>query len=425
MKILIVNTYDIGGAANACLRLHEGLLKNGIDSNVLLRDQHKKILNTHKLNAVKKKKSRTQRVWDKFSSILKTLNIVKDKPSKNAVFIKDRASTLELFSSPTSNYDITASDLYKEADIINLHWVADFLDYKSFFEKNTKLVIWTLHDMNPFTGGEHYEEQFLGIDNFGKPLPRQITVLEEKVFKKVLSFKIKLFKKVENLTIVAPSIWLVEEAKKSQTFNGKQVLHIPYGLNKDIFKPRDKNNSRDILKIPKDKKVILFVAESIDNNRKGFNYLKIAFEQLESEDVVLCAVGNKNEVLASINNVIELGMINDELLMSKVYSAADVFVIPSLMDNLPNTVLESLMCGTPVIGFPIGGIPDMIENGVNGLITKEISVSSLLETIKLFLTEDLIFDRNLIRKEAVKKYALEVQVNRYMELFNNVLRNVN
>jgi glycosyltransferase involved in cell wall biosynthesis len=176
------------------------------------------------------------------------------------------------------------------------------------------------------------------------------------------------------------------------------------------------------LDIPKDKKVILFVADLISNHRKGFLYLKKAFEKLDSEDVVLCAIGNKSGELKSLNNIKELGPIYDERLMSIAYSAADVFVIPSLMDNLPNTVLESLMCGTPVIGFPIGGITDMVQHGINGLLVKEVGVNALHETLNSFLNTIDTFDSERIRRDAVRKYDLKVQANSYIHLFESILK---
>jgi glycosyltransferase involved in cell wall biosynthesis len=225
---------------------------------------------------------------------------------------------------------------------------------------------------------------------------------------------------VDNLTIVAPSEWLAQEARKSEVFKGKSVLCIPYGLNAEIYSPRDQDYSRDLLNIPRNKKVILFVADSISNNRKGFIFLKRAFQQLTNENVVLCAIGQKNSELDCIDNILELGPIYDERLMSIAYSAADVFVIPSLMDNLPNTVLESIMCGTPVIGFPVGGIPEMIVDGENGLLTKDISVSSLVETLSKFLDFPGRFDRKRIRENAVEKYEQKVQAERYISLFKKI-----
>ncbi len=423
MNVLIVNTYDVGGAANACLRLHQGLLHEGVDASVLLKEKRKTNYNTYQFKPEVIKLSRWQKLKNKLKSLLNSISVSKHTPvlTKSA-FLKDRAKELEWFSYPNSNYDITTSLLYQQADIINLHWVSDFLDYSSFFEKNTKPVVWTLHDMNPFTGGEHYSEDYCGIDDSGFPITRTITALEQEIFIRNIEIKQRALKPINNLTIVAPSKWLAEEAKKSLVFSSKSVLHIPYGLDSNIFMPRDRNYSRSVFNIPFDKKVLVFVADSISSHRKGFAYLQRAFQQLKRDDVVLCAIGDSNDTLDVGNNIIELGPIYDERLMSMVYSAADAFIIPSLMDNLPNTVLESLMCGTPVIGFPVGGIPDMIYNGQNGLISKDISVSSLLESLNLFFEMDGTFDRAKIRDEAVKDYNLSVQANRYVNLFKSLLQ---
>jgi glycosyltransferase involved in cell wall biosynthesis len=122
-----------------------------------------------------------------------------------------------------------------------------------------------------------------------------------------------------------------------------------------------------------------------------------------------------------MNNIKELGAISDERLMSIVYSAADVFIIPSLMDNLPNTVLEALMCGTPVIGFPIGGIPDMLQNGFNGLVTSEVNSLSLCETIEIFLKTKDSFNRDEIRNNALSKYSYHIQAKNYLKLYKSIL----
>jgi glycosyltransferase involved in cell wall biosynthesis len=368
MKILIVNTYDNGGAANACLRLHEGLLSEGIDSKVLLKRKQKSLPKTFQFNGKLQKISKLKLLKEKGIAFLRVLGILnKKKSSDEQSFLKQRSSSLELFSFAHSNFDITTSPLYEEADLINLHWVAHLLDYESFFRKNTKPVVWTLHDMNPFTGGEHYLESFFDMDSKGYPLAREFSVKEKYFQDNILSLKVEAIQKVSNINVVAPSKWLVKEAKKSLVFKNKELYHIPYGINSEIFQPRDKHYSRNILNLPNNKKIILFVADSINNNRKGYAYLKMALENMQNDNVILCAIGRKKSTLESEKNIIELGPIYDERLMSIVYSAADVFVIPSLMDNLPNTVLESLMCGTPVIGFSIGGITDMIQHGTNGL----------------------------------------------------------
>lgn len=423
MRILIVNTYDNGGAANSCKRLHLGLLFEGITSNVLLRFKQNNWSNSFCLKQTSKVLTLYNKIENRVRLILKKLRIYDTVDDSNCkeFFLNNRHKGLELFSFPYSKYDITESELYKEATIVNLHWVAGFLDYSSFFQKNTKPVVWTLHDMNPFTGGEHYLEEYLGIDDLGYPINRKISKEEINVAQENISIKMKAISKIDNLTIVAPSEWLAEEARKSDVFKGKHVYCIPYGLDSEIFAPRDKNYSRALFNIPKDKKVILFVADSIDNQRKGFVFLQKAFQLIADSNIVLCAIGNKNSDLESLENILELGPIYDERLMSVAYSAADVFILPSLMDNLPNTVLESLMCGTPVIGFPVGGMHDMIQNRVNGFLTEEISVESLVKTINEFLKNTDCFNKIEIRENALKKYDQKVQSQRYIDLFTNIL----
>ncbi|RTZ02915.1 glycosyltransferase [Flavobacterium sp. RSP49] len=424
MKVLLINTHDVGGAAKACKCLHSGFLFEGITSNVLLRFKQNNWVNSNCFKQPQQTFTRFDKVRNKVKRILKELklyNTINVSNIEEQLFLSQRDSRLEMFSFPDSNLDVTTSELYKEAEIVNLHWVANFLDYTSFFKKNTKPVVWTLHDMNPFTGGDHYIEKYMGIDESGYPIIRTVSEEEISIAKKNIELKKKAITKIPSLTIVAPSEWLAAEARRSEVFKNKKVYCIPNSLDSEIYAPRDKNYSRDLLNIPKNKKVILFVADSIDNNRKGFVFLKRAFEQLADSNLVLCAIGNKSSELDSNDNIYELGPIFDEKLMSIAYSAADVFVIPSVMDNLPNTVLESLMCGTPVIGFPVGGIPDMIQDGVNGFITEEISVGSLFKTIKKFLNNPSCFDEFEIRNNAIKKYDQKVQSQKYMNLFNNIL----
>jgi glycosyltransferase involved in cell wall biosynthesis len=424
MKVLIVNTYDKGGAANSCKRLHLGLLLEGISSKVLLKFKQNNWPDSFCFKQPQKKLPLSLKIGNKVKRILKEIkpyNIRDEVKDKKQSFLNNRNRGLEMFSFPNSDLDIKQTEIYKEADIVNLHWVANFLDYQTFFEKINKPVVWTIHDMNPFSGGEHYEEKHIGIDELGFPKNREFSIVEKKVATENIDLKKQAVAKTDNLTIVAPSEWLAEQARMSEVFKDIPVLCIPYGIDSQIYSPRDKDFSRSILNIPKDKKVILFVADSIDNNRKGFVFLKKALEQLADSNLVLCAIGNKYGNLESIDNVFELGPIFDERLMSVAYSAADVFVIPSLMDNLPNTVLESIMCGTPVIGFPVGGIPDMIQDGVNGFITKEISVNSLVETLNRFLDNPSCFNGVDIRNNAIKKYDQKIQAKKYIDLFNSIL----
>lgn len=427
MKVLIVNTYDRGGAANACIRLHSGLLHQGIDSKLLLLHKEKNVEESYAFEKPQIKTNRFKKVFQKVErKLLRKLGFAtrKQKESKEKNFLKSRAEGLELFSFPDSPYDITTSPLYKEADIINLHWVAGFLDYESFFRKNTKPVVWTLHDMNPFTGGEHYEETTLGMDVAGNPLSRVFNTTEQEIFTKVIKIKEQALQHVKNITVVAPSSWLATAARVSEIFRKFDTAHIPYGLDAMQFTTYDKTHARTVFNLPLNKKIVLFVADSVTNERKGFRFLLHALQMLQDLDILLCAVGRNSKELEQLENVVQLGYIEDERSLSMCYSAADVFVIPSIMDNLPNTVLESLYCGTPVIGFPVGGLVDMVQSGVNGILAQEISSRALANSIITFFKKANNYNTRQIRNDAIAMYSLEKQALAYNQIYKSVVRSV-
>lgn len=421
MKILLVNTFDKGGAANSCVRLHNELLINN-NSSLLLKNKTNHVPSSFTYYKNLPKTSRLIKIKNKLKKIISNFFFSEKEQNKKMV-LKNRSSGLDYFSFPETNYDITKTNLYKSADIINLHWVADFLDWKTFFKKNTKPVVWTLHDENPYLGGEHYNEKYFGIDDGGLPIERVYSDFEKKEISRQLNYKKEILKNISNIHIVSPSLWLLNSSKNSELFSKYPHYYIPYGYPVDVFKPYNKSFCREVLGIPIDKRVILFVSDSIKNSRKGFGYLKKAFEDISNEyknDLFLCAVGSNLEVNLN-ENIIELGRINDEKLMAMVYSASDLFVIPSLYDNLPNTMIESLLCGTPVIGFNIGGIPDVVIDQKTGYLCPEISVQSLKETIEKFLINPDIFDREKIAAISKSKYASNIQAKNYIELYQKIL----
>ena len=425
MKILIVNTYSQGGAANACIRLHEGLLNIGVDSKLLFRVKLKNVPQSYSFEETQIPYKGWQKKWFKWKYLLKELipYSLRKHIFSDEHYLKTRHSSLEHFSFPSSNYDITRSTLYREADIINLHWVAEFLNFDTFFKINTKPVIWTLHDMNPFSGGEHYVESRIGLDSEGNYISRKISSLEKDLFQSIISLKVKALENIEGLNIVAPSQWLCAEARESKVFRDFPVHNIPYGLDSNTFRLYDQQVARDILQIETDKPIILFVSDKIDSERKGIKYLIQALERIDPDRCILCVVGATNGL--NFENVKcelhLLGHVKDERIMSLCYNAADLFIIPSLMDNLPNTVLESLMCGTPVVGFRIGGIPDMVIDGQNGQLVDELSPVALANTISHVLNNLKKFDRDTISSNAISKYSLNIQAENYLELFEEIL----
>lgn len=420
MKVLHVSTFDRGGAATACIRLHEGLMQYGVDSRVLVYKRSKNYASVFEFGS-----SRTTSASERRARrALHLLGLHPDPVKSRDEIFKERfrqrlPPQTEYFSFPDSSFDITESALYKDADIIHLHWVSGFLDYASFFLKNKKATVWTLHDMEPFQGGFHYNGRFLGIDDEGKPSEFPMPADVMSIVSRNLEIKLKSFFSVRNLTLVAPSTWLKNASSNSKLFGRFKHHCIPYGVNSSVFIPRNKQYSKEVFGFPEDRLCFLFVSDDVSTSRKGFRFLQEALADVDSNKIFLCAVGT-NTVDFFASNVC-VGRIEDERLMSILYSAADAFVIPSLEDNFPNTVLEALMCGTPVIGFPTGGIPDMIKDGFNGYLCSEISVQSLRGSLFKFLQSPDIFKAADIRQDAVCRYDQSVQAKAYISLYEEIL----
>lgn len=331
-----------------------------------------------------------------------------------------------VFSDDRSRYGTSVLNQLPDCDIINLHWVAGFIDYTSFFlniSKQTKIV-WTLHDMNPFTGGCHYDNGCFGYLNQCGACPQLGSENPNDLSRKIWLRKKSILGRIqpERLQIVAPSLWLAREVGRSTLLNRFPITTIPNGLDTDAFAPRDKKAIRQALGISLSEKVVLFVAHDINDPRKGFKFLAAALEGLKKQrHMTLISIGKKCPEFEDQVKHIHLGNIESDLLLSLIYNAADVFVIPSLQDNLPNTVMESMACGTPVAGFYTGGIPDMVRNDITGLLVPSEDVSALQGAMISILNDKEKLEKMSFncRKIATQEYTLEIQANRYSDLYKN------
>jgi glycosyltransferase involved in cell wall biosynthesis len=413
-KILHINSFDQGGAANAALRLHSGLVAEQIQSTMVVRKRTRDISGLFTFPQTKKKN-----VWHK-EGLLRFFHGSK-RSDPLTEFKAGLPQHIQYFSYPFSNIDITESKFYQEADIIHLHWVAEFLDYSSFFKKNTKPVVWTLHDMEPFQGGLHYRDTANGINSSGYVQQAIIPSFVQTVIEKNILIKKDALINVKDIQVVAPSRWLMEESQKSELLGRFHHRTIPYGLDTRVFRPRDRTFSRDLLGIQKDVVCLLFVSDAVHTIRKGFIFLQEALKRLKIDNLLLLAIGKNDKGTIVTGNVKLLGRVDDERLMSAVYSAADAFIIPSIEDNLPNTVLESICCGTPVIGFPVGGIVDVIVNDFNGYVAQEVSVISLANTIEKFLDNLKRFNSDEIAKKASTDFDQSIQAKAYIKIYEKII----
>jgi len=316
-------------------------------------------------------------------------------------------NSFSLFSFPETLYDITQTQIYQEADVIHLHWVAGFLDYPSFFRKNKKPIVWTMHDMNPIMGGFHYQNDLLANE-----------ITHDREEKRLVQIKKDAYSNVINMSIVSPSSWLAEATQKSELLGNRSVQMIRYRVDLNVFHPRDKVEMRSLLNVPTDKKVYLIASQDLNDSRKGIDLVLPIIEHPVMQDVVFLLAGS-NFKGKQYPNVIALGGITDELLMSCVYNSADYFILSSREDNLPNTMLESIASGTPLIAFNIGDNKEVIEENNCGLICNEISTSSLLEGVQVSKSKS--FDANALHQVAIDIFEEKKVVHQYKAVYEKLL----
>jgi glycosyltransferase involved in cell wall biosynthesis len=291
-----------------------------------------------------------------------------------------------------------------------------------------KPMVWTLHDMNPFTGGCHYNcgcERYLEACG---SCPQLGSTDRQDLSSQVWNRKRMVLSHVNaaGLNIVAPSRWLAREAARSPIFGRFPVHVIPYGLDvQNTFVPRNREPIRDILGIPRNARVVLFVAETTDSPRKGMTLLLDALNAVAPavSDLFLLSLGKSKPRATLSVPWLHLGLLDNERFLAMVYNAADVFAICSVQDNLPNTVLEAIACGLPVIGTHVGGIPDMVRMGVNGFTVTASDTEAFAGALARILSDPGLSARmgTASRQIAVEEYPLELQARRYVDLYHRLL----
>ena len=297
----------------------------------------------------------------------------------------------------------------QEADVINLHWVGNILNYKKFFSNVKKPIVWTLHDMNPFLGVAHY----MGDRNKNTAY----NDLEEKI----TQIKYRAISNHHNIHIVNLCDWMAHYSMNSIVFKNRKYSIVPNSIDTEIFKLRDKDACRKVLGIPLDVRVVLFCAQSVKNHRKGFDLLLDALKKLKNK-CLLAIVGSVKETdLPKDICHISFGEIHDELTMSIIYSASDVFLLPSREDNLPNTMVESLCCGIPIISYANGGMRDVIKSEFSGMIVESQTSDAFANAIDEVLSDLSNYDNYAIAEEYSKMFAPAKQANDYISIYKSLI----
>lgn len=420
MKVLHISTADFGGAAIAAIRLHNALLAKNIDSSMLfLYRKNDSIPNSNKFEFIEKKRANYF-----IQQFLYFKNKIFHPPFSNDIINQQKLQNhpfgFEQFSFNRTDFDITQQKCYKEADIVHLHWIAGFVDY-IFFTKNKKPVVWTLHDMFPFTGGCHYSNGCNKYFTECKNCPQLQGTIDPNNAYKDQQYKKSCLSHVFP-TISSPSLWLKECSERSKLFGAFKNFHIPYSLDLSVYKFQEQSFCRKKFNLPQNKKILLFVCDTIENKRKGFDLLIDSLSLLQNSNIHICAIGERNDNTLKKSDITYLGRITDEHIMAMAYSAADAFILPSREDNLPNTMLEALSCGTPVISFSVGGMHEYIKTGFNGILAENLNAKSLANSINIFFQDKYVFNKHEIRKNAMKIFSPAIQANKYIEVYNSILQ---
>ncbi len=412
MRVLIVNTSEqAGGAAVAAGRLLRALNNNGVKAKMLVRE---KVTDTVTVCELPRSwRLRWNFLWERL-----------------VIFCHLHFSRKHLFEIDIANAgtDITRLREFQEADIIHLHWINQGMLSLDGIRKilcSGKPVVWTMHDIWPATAICHLTfacHHFTTRCNNCRLLPGKGS--DSDLAAKVWQRKLRMVSE-ENIYYVACSRWLESEARRSALLKGQKITNIPNPIDTNIYKRCNKSEARKRLGLPVDRRFILFASQRVTNENKGMDYLIEACGHLTDIPGVGIVIlgGHAEEVVSQLPfEAYPLGYVNDEKRIVDVYNAADVFVLPSLSENLPNTIMESMACGVPCVGFKVGGIPEEIDHRRNGYVAEYRNAEDLARGIRWILTEadyaELCADA--VRKVA-QSYSQQSVAMKYIEVYHQAM----
>ncbi|TVR99359.1 MAG: glycosyltransferase [Rhodospirillales bacterium] len=417
VQALHFSTHDQrGGAAIAAHRIHQGLRSLGVASRMVVA---KRSGNDPDVAAVQGPPGPLPvRFWRRLD---------RERLDRGLrAYARTQSPIRGLFTDDRVPGPDRLSETLPAAEVYHAHWVAGLLDYRRLFARlpaGTPFV-WTLHDMNPFTGGCHYA---LGCERYLErcgACPQLGSRNENDITGRGHRRKTSALRRLlpETTRIVAPSRWLAGDARRSALLARFETLTIPNPLDTDIFQPRDRATAREVFGLPQTARIVLFVADSLSDHRKGMDLLQSAVAGLPAEaGVTLAAVGGSKGGMDG--ECIALGRIDNPRIFSFALSAADVFVLPTRADNLPNVILEAMACGVPVVSFDVGGVPDMVRPGVTGLLAPPEDVAALRQAILTLLEDDALRAHMTAecRRVAVTEYAMEIAARRYLAVYEELM----
>ncbi len=407
MKIVHICTTLEGGAGICTLRIINATKSLGIDIRVIVAHGDKK----NYVDVVKPVYS-WSKIWfiQKIQVLMNMWGIWPRTIIINKRIAKEkRKCGFVTFTSPITDYkNLAVHPWVRNADIIHLHWIGNFVDYKSFFSIVKKPIVWTIHDENPGLGGFHYTMWSEKSSDGLKRLDDEFCKLKEHAFSGV-----------ESMTLVAISKLMEDFFHKNKLLCKFPHVLIHNGIEGECFHPIPFDCARQALSIPIDRKVFLFIAQDIHEDRKGLKELIEALEKLKNPNIILLCLGKFSYLPDCSFEIRCEGFVGNNRLLSLYYSVADYFVMPSFQESFGQTPIESLACGTPVVAFPCGIIPELVTHD-NGVICDEFTVDSLAKGIKLAMQNS--YDREIIRKDVLNRFSYEKIGKQYVDLYEKIAK---
>lgn len=408
MNILHLSTeYNLGGSGRAAYRIHSSLIQRGHTSRMLV-------------SGLVPGESDAAPIWGTM-------------PWRAADWLARRtteALSLQYLFLPSS-WRLLHHPWFRQADVVQL-----FNTHGGYFSHSVlgvasrrKPFVWRLSDMWPLTGHCCYsydcDRWKTGCGSC--PLLNDDPALKTDRTAWLWRMKRHIYAKA-NVTLVAPSRWIAGLATQSPLVGHWPVQIIPNGVDLSIFRPISRAAAREVLGLPPDEQVVLFSSVETRAYRKGGTFVAEAVNILKGKTrkpFRLFVVGNRAREWETTVGVpvTALEMVKDDYLLATLYSAADLFVHPALADNLPNGVLESLACGTPVVAFDVGGVGEAVRPMETGYLARDKNAGDLAVGIARILDDEEFRQRLSVRcrEIAEDEYDMDLQARRFEELYRTVI----
>ena len=384
MRVLVINTSETaGGAAIAACRLTDSLNRHGVQAQFLVRDRQSQRTTTRQVPI---------KGWH---GLLLQWAFLWER---GRIWLANRFKRKGLFAVDigVGGATIVNTPEFQQADIIHLHWVNQgFLSLSELRRilASGKPVVWTMHDMWPCTGICHHARECTAFHTHCHHCPQLHHPGAHDLSWKIFERKASIYSEAR-ITFIGCSQWIADQASKSRLLGGHQIVSIPNTYNHHAFCPGPKEEARLRFSLPRRLRLVLFACQKVTNERKGLDYLFTALRTPLMHSwqgrLALVVVGEMAEDVAERMPlpIYTLNYIEEEQDMAELYRAVDLFVTPSLEENLPNTIMEAMACGTPCVGFDIGGVPEMIDHQQNGYVARYRDAEDLARGIDYVLDDN-------------------------------------